>query len=329
MEKTMRAQMIEAPNKMSLQHLPIPEINDDEVLVKVKMCGICGTDLKIYAGLYAADHSPRLRTRVLGSGGEGGKNAKGVNVGDRVSADICLTCGTCYFCRREGLLCQSFTQLGIHTNGAFAEYVKAPWKNCYLIPQSVDDYSAAFIEPMTAVLEASKRMACTMSSQPLSSSAAAWAPPCRDGEGSRSRARHRDRRQQGAPRNWAGRWGSPISSSTSTRRRPPRRGGTPHHRRDRRGFRAGGCRHAGDLRAGVQDGAPRRRGGGLRCGSPGQDGIVRAVRVRARREEGAGCAGIGNDWAEVINLLTYKRIDPRPLFSLPSRWRSLNRASTS
>ena len=64
----------------------------------------------------------------------------------------------------RGPALSEFHPLGIHTNGAFAEYVKAPWKNCYVVPEGVDDYSAAFIEPMTAVLEASKRMSCTISS---------------------------------------------------------------------------------------------------------------------------------------------------------------------
>ncbi len=59
MEKTMRAQMFEAPNRMTLKHLPIPEIIDDEVLVKVKMRGICGTDLKIFVSP-EVDHRIRI-----------------------------------------------------------------------------------------------------------------------------------------------------------------------------------------------------------------------------------------------------------------------------
>ena len=78
-----------------------------------------------------------------------------------MACDICLPCGTCYQCRvGEPLLCTSFTQLGIHTNGGFAEFVKAPWKNLYLIPGEVNDEKAAFIEPLTACLNASKKMDC-------------------------------------------------------------------------------------------------------------------------------------------------------------------------
>lgn len=160
MNKTMRAQVVEAPGRMVLKEVPVPRISDDEVLVKVRMCGICGTDPKIYSGEYASEYLPFIPGHEFwGVIEQAGKNAEGLKIGDRVSADICLVCGTCYFCKRnEFLLCEKFTQLGIHTDGAFAEYVKVPWKNCYPIPDSVDNYSAAFIEPMTAVLEASKKM---------------------------------------------------------------------------------------------------------------------------------------------------------------------------
>ncbi len=46
----------------------------------------------------------------------------------------------------------------IHTHGGFAEYVKAPWKNCYQIPDELDDFTAAFIEPLTTVIHAAQRM---------------------------------------------------------------------------------------------------------------------------------------------------------------------------
>lgn len=166
MTRMMRAQVVEAPGKMVFKEVPVPEINDDEVLIKVKMCGICGTDPKIYSGEYASEYLPFISGHEFwGVIDQVGKNAKGLKVGDRVSVDICMPCGTCFYCRSgRPLLCEDFTQLGIHTNGAFAEYVKAPWKNCYVIPDSVDDYSAAFIEPLTAVLQCAKVMDCRIAS---------------------------------------------------------------------------------------------------------------------------------------------------------------------
>lgn len=160
----MKAQIIEEPYKMSYREVPVPQINDDEVLIKVKYCGICGSDWGSYTGKYADEVKLLPLTtghEFWGVVEEVGKNAKNVKLGDRVAVDICITCGTCYHCRRgEGLLCSTFKQIGIHTSGAYAEYVKAPWQNCYIIPDEVDDYEAAFIEPLTACLNAARKMDC-------------------------------------------------------------------------------------------------------------------------------------------------------------------------
>lgn len=160
MSDTMKAQVVKAPYKMEYMDVPVPEISEDEVLIKVKVCGICGSDTSIYTGKYAADKLPLITGHeFVGEIARVGANTQGLKIGDRVAVDICLTCGHCYFCRHnDGLLCETFTQLGIHTDGGFAEYVKAPWKNCYKLPDTLDDYTAAFVEPMTAVLHASKRM---------------------------------------------------------------------------------------------------------------------------------------------------------------------------
>lgn len=160
MKGTMKAQVVKAPYRMEYCDVPIPAIGDDEVLVRVKVCGICGSDWSIYTGNYAADKLPMITGHEFwGEITEVGKNARGLKVGDRVAVDICITCGTCYFCRHDdGLLCETFTQLGIHTDGGFAEYVKAPWKNCYVLPDSLDEYTAAFVEPLTAVIHTAQRI---------------------------------------------------------------------------------------------------------------------------------------------------------------------------
>ena len=162
----MRAQVLEEPYKFVLKEVPIPEINDDEVLVKVTYCGICGSDWGSFTGKYADEVEclPLITGHEFcGVIDKVGKNAKGLKEGDRVAADICLPCGTCYHCRiGEPLLCQDFVQIGIHTNGAFAEYVKVPWKNIYLVPDEISDEKAAFIEPITTCLNASSKMQSQM-----------------------------------------------------------------------------------------------------------------------------------------------------------------------
>lgn len=169
MQKTMRAQVITAPNVMELKEVPVPEINDDEVLIKVKYCGICGSDWSIYTGKYVPERLPLVTGHeIFGTVAQMGRNVSGISVGERVSADIVINCGTCYFCRRgDGLLCQSFEQIGIHTkdtSGGFSEYVKVPWKNIYSVPDEISDYKAAFIEPITTCIQASRRMDCSIGS---------------------------------------------------------------------------------------------------------------------------------------------------------------------
>ena len=162
----MRAQMLEEPYKFVLKEVPVPVINDDEVLMKVTYCGICGSDWGSYTGKYADEVEclPLITGHEFcGIIEEVGKNAKGIKIGDRAAADICKPCGTCYQCRvGEPLLCSEFTQIGIHTDGAYAEYVRVPWKNIYLVPDEVSDEKAAFIEPITTCLNASKKMQCQM-----------------------------------------------------------------------------------------------------------------------------------------------------------------------
>ena len=161
---TMRAQVVTAPNVMELKQIPIPQLNDDEVLIKVKYCGICGSDWAIYTGKYVPERLPLVTGHeFFGNVAEVGSKVPGIiKVGQRVAADIVISCGACYFCRRgDGLLCQTMEQIGIHTkdtSGGFSEYLKAPWRNIYQIPDEIDDYTAIFIEPMTTVIQAAKRM---------------------------------------------------------------------------------------------------------------------------------------------------------------------------
>ena len=162
--KTMRAQVLTEPYHFELKEVPVPEITDDEVLIKIKYCGICGSDWGSYTGKYADEVACIPLTtghEFFGTIEELGKNSQGLKVGDRVAVDICKPCGTCYHCRiGEPLLCTDFKQIGIHLDGGFAEYVKVPWKNVYIVPDSVSDEKAAFVEPLTACLNASKKMQC-------------------------------------------------------------------------------------------------------------------------------------------------------------------------
>ena len=166
MGETMKAAVVEKPGKLVIKQVPVPEINDDEVLIKVKYTGICGTDYSIYTGKYSADRLPLIPGHEFsGTIKKVGKNAQNLREGDRVTADINMSCGHCFYCSRgQKLMCPEFTQLGIHINGTFADYVKAPWKQVHVLPDSIDFLKGAFIEPTSCVIHSAKAMQIEMSS---------------------------------------------------------------------------------------------------------------------------------------------------------------------
>jgi threonine dehydrogenase-like Zn-dependent dehydrogenase len=157
---TMKAAVFEKPGVIVVKSVPVPEINDDEVLIRVKFTGICGTDWSIYNGWYSSDKLPMIPGHEFSGTIEkvGGK-AMGLKAGDRVTADININCGTCYYCRHgEPLLCDHFSQLGIHMDGTFAEYVKAPWKQVHKLPDNLSFESGAFVEPVSCTIHAAKAL---------------------------------------------------------------------------------------------------------------------------------------------------------------------------
>ncbi|HVO40831.1 MAG TPA: alcohol dehydrogenase catalytic domain-containing protein [Spirochaetia bacterium] len=158
MAKTMKAAVVEKPEKLVIKQVPVPEISDDEVLIKVKYTGICGTDWSIYTGKYSADKLPLIPGHEFsGTIAQVGTKARNLEEGDRVTADINMSCGTCFYCRQgQKLMCRDFHQLGIHVDGTYAEYVKAPWEQVHKLPDNLSFMAGAFIEPVSCVIHSSK-----------------------------------------------------------------------------------------------------------------------------------------------------------------------------
>ena len=316
--KMMKAQVVEAPDRMVYKDVPMPDINDDEVLVKVKLCGICGSDWSIYKGFYAAEKLPLITGHEFwGIVHQKGKNVRDVNVGDRVAVDLCITCGTCYFCRRgDGLLCTSFTQLGIHTHGGFAEYVKVPGKNCYVIPSGIDDYAAAMVEPLTTAIQASIRMGNELGSSVvvlgaglgvlhagLAKLRGATPVILVDGNGSRLEI---------AKKMGVADYCIDISKTPDPVSEVMKLTG---------GIGADYVIEAvGSPQTYEQAFAMLRRGGKVEafgiCPPDAAASLPPYEFVLGEKKVSGSCAGIGNDWAVAINLLQYGRIDPTLMYSM-------------
>ena len=152
----MKALVFKGIGKIQLEEVPVPQVTQpDEVLVKVAMCGVCGTDIKILEGKHAYRENTILGHEFNGTVVAVGERAKAVKVGDRVAVDNNPRCGVCSFCRM-GLSSQcaqiGTSALGVHKNGGFAEYCLVPDSVCYPLPPEIDPLLGTQVETLAAVL---------------------------------------------------------------------------------------------------------------------------------------------------------------------------------
>src|SRR5262249_16682340 len=150
--------------QLEMAELPAPEIGDDDVLVRVRACGICGSDVHGYDG----STGRRIPPLVMGHEASGvvarvGKNVPRLREGDRVTFDSRASCGTCFFCRRgEPNLCDNRNVLGVscgeyRRHGAFAEYVAVPQHIVYPLPEALSFQEAALVESVSVAVHAVNR----------------------------------------------------------------------------------------------------------------------------------------------------------------------------
>lgn len=137
----MRAAIFYGPKQpLKIEDYPKPQINADEVLIKVAACGVCHTDLHyIDHGVPTFKKPPFiLGHEISGTVAEIGANVKNLKINDRVLLPAVLTCGTCEFCRigRENI-CKTMIMFGNHIDGGYAEFVKAPAKDVFILPQEI------------------------------------------------------------------------------------------------------------------------------------------------------------------------------------------------
>ncbi len=122
---------------------PSPKLTNVRFWGKFKACGICGSDISYYFGKTPLDTENGKGPLVLGHEFSGivtacGHSVKGISVGDRVTVNPPLPCNHCDPCH-EGFpnLCENMFPLGTAQNGAFAEYVKAPFEHVYKLPKNL------------------------------------------------------------------------------------------------------------------------------------------------------------------------------------------------
>lgn len=157
----MKALMLREYGQLEIVDVPVPVPAPDEVLVHVKACGICGSDVHGYDG----SSGRRIPPIVMGHEAAGtvavvGSNVSDIREGDRVTFDSTIYCGSCAYCRRgEVNLCNRRQVLGVSTPeyrraGAFAECVVVPRRIIHDLPDNIPFAEAAMVEPLAVAVHA-------------------------------------------------------------------------------------------------------------------------------------------------------------------------------
>ena len=155
----MKVAMYYSQNDIRVDDMPIPKISQDEVLVEMRACGICGSDLMDW---YLKNRAPLvLGHEPSGIIAEKGRDVKGFDVGDRVFVHHHVACLKCHYCLHgDYTLCEQFHKTNI-IPGGFAEYFKVPAPNLQIdtlkIPETMSFEEATFIEPVGCCLRALKK----------------------------------------------------------------------------------------------------------------------------------------------------------------------------
>lgn len=144
--------------------VPEPQTGDDDVMIRVKACGICGSDVQGYTGRTGRRIPPVIMgDEAAGIVEKAGRNAGQFKGGDRVCFDSTVYCNRCLPCR-SGFYnrCVSRQVLGVSTphfkrDGAFAEYVSVPWWIVSEIPENMSFAEAAMLEPVSIAMHAVNR----------------------------------------------------------------------------------------------------------------------------------------------------------------------------
>ncbi len=159
----MKAQVFYQPGDMRLEEVDIPIIAEDEALVKVRACGICGSDIAYYWGLSPLETPTGKGPLILGHEIAGEIAEMGMiprqlgsfKKGDRVTVEPVQYCNTCQVCKGGMVnLCENKTVLGVSVDGGFAQYVKSKYTGLHRLPPQVSFQEGAIAEPLADAIYA-------------------------------------------------------------------------------------------------------------------------------------------------------------------------------
>ncbi|MFL4910644.1 zinc-dependent alcohol dehydrogenase family protein [Streptomyces sp. MMS24-I2-30] len=148
----MTAVVYDAPEKFSIRSIPRPVPAVDEVLLKVEVAGICGTDVHLHHGEFGPSYPLTPGHEFAGRVVTAGRSVTGLDTGQLVAVDNTSQCGTCAECRRaRPAFCRNLVARGVNAPGGFAEYVTVPAARCFPVGDLPAE-AAVFAEPTACVV---------------------------------------------------------------------------------------------------------------------------------------------------------------------------------
>lgn len=149
----MLAAFVTGREKVEVREAPVPSPGPGEVMLRVRVCGICGSDLHFYHGQLPAAHNVPVGHEFSGEVARLGDGVSGFTEGQRVVAEPVGRCGECVYCRTGRYhLCPGRTLLGTFVPGGMAEYVCVPAAAVYPLPDDLDLEVGALAEPLAVAV---------------------------------------------------------------------------------------------------------------------------------------------------------------------------------
>ncbi|MDO5435043.1 MAG: alcohol dehydrogenase catalytic domain-containing protein [Clostridia bacterium] len=155
----MLQQVMTAPGQITFREVETPAIGDNEVLVRIRKIGVCGSDIHVYHGKHPFTKYPVTQGHeVSGSVVEFGKNVTGLKAGQKVTIEPQVFCGKCYPCTHGKYnLCEELKVMGFQTTGTASEYFAVDASKVTALPDNMTYNEGAMIEPLAVTVHAVKR----------------------------------------------------------------------------------------------------------------------------------------------------------------------------
>ena len=159
MKNTMIQQVMTEPKKITFREIPVPLPGPDQVLVKIKKIGICGSDIHVYHGTHPYTSYPVTQGHeVSGEVVSLGEYVKDVSIGQKVTIEPQVFCGRCWPCLHGKYnLCEKLKVMGFQTTGTASEYFAVDASKVTPLPDELSYSEGAMIEPLAVTVHAAKR----------------------------------------------------------------------------------------------------------------------------------------------------------------------------